>query len=156
MRREEFVERSSRGHFHDEHQVLSVAQAQHANNVAVAQLVHDLRLPHHLILHQLLVIALQHFDGHVDLLSEGKIRNISEKLPNDSDRQALRVCLFCGVSSRISPEHAFLDTAEVPGAKLHLIDQKSVPLDAELPHFIWVVVGVEVFRSITPWRLCHQ
>lgn len=73
MRREEFVERSSRGHFHDKHQVLSIAQAQHANNVAVAQLVHDLCLPHHLILHQPLVIALQHFDGHVDLASEGKI-----------------------------------------------------------------------------------
>lgn len=145
--REEFVERSSGGHFHDKHQVLSVAQAQHADDVTVAELVHDLCLPHHLLLHQILVIALQHFDGNVNLASEGKIWSISGKLANNSDAVGLQVwhsCLFYSISSRISLEDAFLDAAEVPRAELHLIDEKLAPLDAELPYFIWVVVGVGV------------
>lgn len=87
---------------------------------------------------------------------KGRFETFQRKLPNNSDRQALHICLFNSVSSRISLEHAFLDTAEVPGAKLHLIDQKLVPLDTELPHFIWVVVGVEVCPSIILWRLCHR
>lgn len=69
---EEFVERTSRGHLHDQHQVLSVAQTQHADDEGVTQLVHDLRLPHHLLLHQLLVVTLQHLDGHIDLAPERK------------------------------------------------------------------------------------
>lgn len=69
---EKFVERSSRGHLHDQHQVFSIAQAQHSNDVAVLQLVHDLCLPHHLILHQLLIVTLQHFDGHINLAPERK------------------------------------------------------------------------------------
>lgn len=71
---EEFVERSGRGHLHDQHQVLGVAQTQHANDVAVVQLVHDLCLPHHLLLHQLLILTLQHFDGHIDLAPGRKKR----------------------------------------------------------------------------------
>lgn len=67
-----FVEGSGSSHLHDQHQVLSVAQAQHANNVAITQLVHDLCLPHHLLLYQLLVVTLQHFDCHISLASESK------------------------------------------------------------------------------------
>jgi len=47
-----------------------VAQAQHAHDEGVAQLVHDLRLPQHLLPHQRLVVVLQDFDGHVDLAPE--------------------------------------------------------------------------------------
>lgn len=67
---EKFVERPSRGHLHDQHQVLGVAEAEHSDDEGVVQLVHDLRLPHHLLLHQLLIVTLQHFDGHVDLTPE--------------------------------------------------------------------------------------
>lgn len=70
---EEFVKRSSRGHLHDQHQTVSIAQAEHADDEGVTQLVHDLCLPHHLLLHQLLIVLiLQHFDGHIDLAPEGK------------------------------------------------------------------------------------
>lgn len=69
---EELVERSGGGHLHDQHQMLSIAQTQHANDEGVAQLVHDLRLPHHLLPHQLLVFILQDFDGHINLAPEGK------------------------------------------------------------------------------------
>lgn len=68
----EFVEGSGRGHLHDQHHVFSVAQAQHANYVAVTQLVHDLCLPYHLLLYQLLIVTLKHFDGHINLASESK------------------------------------------------------------------------------------
>lgn len=56
--------------------------------------------------------------------------------------------MFPKVSSRVSPEDAFLDAAEVPGAQLHLIDEELAPLDAELPYFIWVVVGVGVCPGV--------
>ena len=69
---EEFVEWSSRGHFHDQHQILSITEAEHPDDEGVAQLVHDLCLPHHLLLHQLLILTLQHFDGHIYLTPEKK------------------------------------------------------------------------------------
>lgn len=69
---EEFVEGSCRGHFHNQHQVLSFAQTQHADDEGVTQLVHNLCLPHHLFLHQLLIVILQHFDSHIDLTPERK------------------------------------------------------------------------------------
>lgn len=67
VRGEEFVQRTCTGHLHDQHQVLASAKAQHANDVAVLQLVHNLCLPHHLVLHQLLILILQNLDGHVHL-----------------------------------------------------------------------------------------
>lgn len=62
---EELVEWPSRSHLHHQHQALSLAEPQHADDVRVTQLVHDLRLPHHLIFHQLLILTLQHLDGHI-------------------------------------------------------------------------------------------
>ena len=69
---EEFVEGSSSRHLHDQHEALAVAEAEHPDDEGVVQLVHDLCFPHHLLLHQLLMVILQHFDGHVDLTSERK------------------------------------------------------------------------------------
>lgn len=66
--------------------------------------------------------------------------------------QVSHICLFYRISSRISLEDAFLDAAEVPRAELHLIEEKLAPLDAELPYFIWIVVGVEVCPSVLIWR----
>lgn len=70
VRGEEFVQRTCSGHFHDQHQVLAGAKTQHANDVLVVQLVHNLCLPHHLVLHQLLILILQNLDGHVNLTSD--------------------------------------------------------------------------------------
>lgn len=77
---EELVEGTGCSHLHDEHQVLGVAQAQHADDERVVQLVHDLCLPHHLILHHLFIFTLQHLDGHVYLASEVTELNIVVKL----------------------------------------------------------------------------
>ena len=55
---EELVERPGRGHLHDQHQVLGVAQTQNADDEGVVELVHDLCLPHHLLPHQLLIVTL--------------------------------------------------------------------------------------------------
>lgn len=63
------MQRTCSGHLHDQHQVLAGAKAQHANDVAVPQLVHDLCLPHHLVLHHLLILILQDLDGYVFLTS---------------------------------------------------------------------------------------
>lgn len=64
---EELVEWPSRSHLHHQHQALSLAEPQHTDDVRVTQLVHDLCLPHQLIFHQLLILILQHLDGHISV-----------------------------------------------------------------------------------------
>lgn len=60
--------------------------------------------------------------------------------------------LFYNVFSQISREDSFLDTAKVPRAELHFINQQLIPLDVKLPLFIWVVVRVEVRQNHTVWK----
>lgn len=65
---QEPVERPTRGHFHHQHQGLSLTDANHADNVGIVQLVHDLGLLHHVVPCSSLIATFQHLDGHVDLL----------------------------------------------------------------------------------------
>lgn len=74
---EVFVEGSGRGHLHDQHHTLCIAEAQHANDEGVVQLVHDLCLSHHLLLHHFFIFILQHFNSHVDLTPETKQTEVS-------------------------------------------------------------------------------
>lgn len=95
VRGKEFVQWTGSGHLHDQHQVLSAAQAQHANDVAVFQLVHDLCLPHHLVPHQLLVFILQNLDGHISLTPEK-----GENIHIESLTFLRATCSACACSSQ--------------------------------------------------------
>lgn len=85
---EEFVEGPGSSHLHDEHQIVSVAQAEHADDEGVTELVHDLCLPHHLLLHQLLILTLQHFDSHIYLTP-------------DANEQEQNACSYCACTAVI-------------------------------------------------------
>jgi len=66
--RQELVEWSTRSHLHHKHQGLCLTDPNHADDVRVVQLVHDLSFRHHFIPHCFLIVALQHLNGHIDLL----------------------------------------------------------------------------------------
>lgn len=137
---EEFVQRSGRSHLHDQHKTVCVAQAKHADDERVTQLVHDLCLPHHLLLHQLLVFVLQHLDGHVYLTPESK-QNTGSDISRRTHGSASVFKMFG--SSRFCFEDSLLDTAKVPRAELHLVHQQVGPLDVEPLDIIGVVIRVE-------------
>ena len=65
---QELVQGPTASHLHDQHEGLGLADSNEPHDVGVVQLVHDLCLPHHLVLVRLLRTLFQHFDGHVDLL----------------------------------------------------------------------------------------
>ena len=65
---QELVQGPAAGHLHDQHKGLSLADSNEPHDVRVVQLVHDLCLPHHVVLVRLLRALFQHLDGHVDLL----------------------------------------------------------------------------------------
>lgn len=66
--KQELVQGAAARHLHDEHEGLGLADADEPHDVGVVQLVHNLRLAHHLILVCLLRAVLQHLDGDVNLL----------------------------------------------------------------------------------------
>lgn len=146
----EFVERSGRGHLHDQHKTVCVAQAEHADYEGVTQLVHDLCLPHHLLLHQLLVFILQHFYSHVYLTPETKQKRRWDQYKERSmhthyEARAPQFMLFFTIfgSSRFCFEDSLLDAAKVPRAELHLIHQEVRPLDVEPFDVVGVVIWIE-------------
>ena len=65
---QELMQGPATSHLHDQHEGLGLADSNEPHDVGVVQLVHDLCLPHHLVLVRLLRALFQHFDGHVDLL----------------------------------------------------------------------------------------
>lgn len=76
--RQELVEWATRSHLHHEHQGLCLTDPNHADNVGVVQLVHDLSFCHHFIPHCFLIVALQHLNGHIDLLPAQSTRGKKE------------------------------------------------------------------------------
>lgn len=111
---EEFVQRSGRSHLHDQHKTVCVAQAKHADDERVTQLVHDLCLPHHLLLHQLLVVVLQHLDGHVYLTPESKQNTGSDISRRTHARTAQRLFLKCSAPHDSVLKTPFLTQPKFP------------------------------------------
>lgn len=95
------------------------------------------------------VWPLEHLKGGIRRpLSYGKM----QKQCTYSKYTALIQFLFSSISSLISCEDSFLDTAKVPGAKLHFINQQLIPLDVKLLQFIRVVVWVDVRQNLVVWK----
>ena len=65
---EELVERAQFGQLHDQHEVLRLADADHADDVGVVQLLHEVGLPQHLLPHRHVVVVAVLQDLHRDLL----------------------------------------------------------------------------------------
>ena len=64
---EELVERAQVSQLHDQHEVLRLADADHADDVGVVKLLHEVGLPQHLVTHRPVVVAVLQ-DLHRDLL----------------------------------------------------------------------------------------
>lgn len=135
---------------HDQHEVLSFTDADHANDVRVIQLLHDARFPQHLILYRCVVIVvLQNLNSNNLLCPEFKVKTDQFRMLNImSMKQGFRVISEILFMSSVHINGTIKSESPVGNSTLLQSMRKQIKPLSNHTTFPIMICGNNIFQTI--------